>query len=230
MDSVAFWFCDPQSQEKFCFLVSCRISLEIQSVLYCKVWWNWAAQRDPRYCWCCTWVWSVCWAEILSCSVHLAPPIHPGSWRQMLILISCCTSVSRCSSVGSVVYQGGCIFPFPNNISGLKVHFHGLEPCVVPAAASGLLEFPRTSWQWVQLQSEDIFYSLPFHLLSWGRPWWKLQENLTVWSFNESLSTVVCQRTGLDSNHACGEHSTNLCTGVQGWGDLVFWMAAELKI
>lgn len=133
MDSVAFWFCDPQSQEKFCFAFSCRIKLEIQSVLYCKVWWNWAAQRDPRYCWCCTWVWSVCWAEILSCSVHLAPPIHPGSWRQMLILISCCTSVSRCSSVGSVVYQGGCIFPFPNNISGLKVHFHGLEPCVVLA-------------------------------------------------------------------------------------------------
>lgn len=44
--SVAFWFCNPKSEKKFCFIVSytwLRMSLEVQSVLYCKMLWNWAA-------------------------------------------------------------------------------------------------------------------------------------------------------------------------------------------
>lgn len=140
--------------------------------------------------------------------------------------------MSRCDSLGRVIYQGGCIFPFLSSISGLKVHFNGMEPCVVlaptGAAASGLLEYPTTNWQWAQVQSEDFFYFLPFHMLSWGRPMVKAQGNLPVWSFNDSLTTVVCQRTGLDSSHACGEHSTNLCTGVQGSGDLIFkWLQSS---
>lgn len=73
-----------------------------------------------------------------------------------------------------------------------------------------------------------FFYFLPFHMLSWGRPMVKAQGNLPVWSFNDSLTTVVCPRTGLDSSHACGEHSTNLCTGVQGSGDLIFkWLQSS---
>lgn len=42
--------------------------------------------------------------------------------------------VSRCNSVVlCVIYQGGCIFPFPGNISAFKVHFNDLEPCMVLA-------------------------------------------------------------------------------------------------
>lgn len=96
------------------------------------------------------------------------------------------------------------------------------------AAASGLLEYPTINRWWVQVQSEGLFYSLPFPLLSWGRPMVKAQGNLSVWGFNDSLTNVGCQRTGLDSNHACGEHSPSLCAGVQGCGDLIYkWLQSS---
>lgn len=72
-----------------------------------------------------------------------------------------CIIVSRRDCVGRVMYQGGCIFSFPGSISGFKVHFNDMEPCVVlaatAAAAPALLEYPMTNCQWVQVQSEDLF-------------------------------------------------------------------------
>lgn len=60
-----------------------------------------------------------------------------------------CIIMSRCDSLGRVMYQGGCILPFLSSISGFKVHFNDVEPCVVLAptgtAASGLLEYPTTN-------------------------------------------------------------------------------------
>lgn len=57
--------------------------------------------------------------------------------------------MSHCNSVGGVMYQDGCICPFPSDISGFKVPISDLEPCVAlaptGAAASGLLEYPVTN-------------------------------------------------------------------------------------
>lgn len=44
--------CDPKSEEKFCFIVSytwLRMSLEIQSVIYCKM--LWCLERGPKCYW-----------------------------------------------------------------------------------------------------------------------------------------------------------------------------------
>lgn len=181
MDSVTFWFCDPKSEEKFCFIISytwLRISLEIQSVqgvmkLGCL-------ERDPSIidvkfgCNSCVEL------KFSPVPVYLAPTIHPGSWwRQLFILISCSTSWWLAVILLEVLCIRVLAF-FHFLAIFLVLRFTSMTWTMTGAAASGPLEFPRTNWQRVQVQSEDNFYSLPFHLLSWGSPTVKASGNLKL--------------------------------------------------
>lgn len=134
--------------------------------------------------------------------------------------------VARCRPLGNLLYQGGCIFPFPNSI--FKLHFNDLEPCVVQQ----LLVFWNTQQQ-IDKESKCSVRAfsipcLPVCFLRAG-PWCQLQGILLSGARMTLWTTVVCQRTALDSSRACGEPSTDLCTGAQGRGDREFWTAARAQ-